>query len=211
MLLGSLVPLVFFAFFVGIIVLTVYSGVRRQRKAREQLAGLASRMGLELKRQPAVLGFEGPATVEGQHRDRMVRFFTFTTGSGKSRVSWSATSAAVAGTGGFTLDLGPESLFTRIATKLGMQDIQIGDPEFDRQFVVKSNDAAYASAALLPEIRARLLAERSNGAHGHLAVKGGEVRYAEVGGFDDPARTARLAGMLEVACDLAEVAEVYKA
>ena len=37
------------------------------------------------------------------------------------------------------------------------------------------------------------------------------MRYAEVGAFDNAARVTRLAGMLEVVCDLAEVAEVYKA
>jgi hypothetical protein len=38
-------------------------------------------------------------------------------------------------------------------------------------------------------------------------VKGGEVRYAETGGLGDAACVARLADMLEVVCDLAEVAE----
>ena len=41
-----------------------------------------------------------------------------------------------------------------------MQDIRVGDPAFDQAFIVRSNDPAYAAAALLPEIRARLLAER---------------------------------------------------
>jgi hypothetical protein len=204
------VLLLFAAGFVGFLALMVVSVRRQQRRAREQLAGLAARFGLELRRQPAKLGFESPPTVEGRHRGRQVRFFNYSTGSGKSRTTWSAVTAAVGGTGGFTLELYPENFLVRIATALGMQDIRVGDPAFDQTFVVKSNDPAYATAALLPEIRARLVEERRRGALGHLAVKGGEVRYAEVGSFDLTARAARLGDMLDIACDLAEVAEVYQ-
>lgn len=202
--------LLFAAGFVGFIVLMVVSVRRQQRRAREQLAGLAARFSLELRSKPATFGFESPSTVEGRHRGRQVRFFNYSTGSGKSRTTWSAVAAAVGGAGGFALELFPENFVTRIATALGMQDLHIGDPAFDPVFVVKSNDPAYAIAALLPEIRARLVEARGRGALGHLAVKDGEVRYAEMGSFDLEARTARLGDMLDIACDLAEVAEVYQ-
>jgi hypothetical protein len=210
MFLEALVPFVFVAFFVGLMAIAITVSLRQQRKTREQLAALAGRLGLELRRRPATLGFEPPPTVEGRYHNRTVRFFNYTTGSGKSRTRWSAVSAAVNGAAGFTLDLYPENFFVRIATALGMQDIRVGDPAFDPAFIVKSNDPAYAAAALMPEIRTRLLDERRRGAHGHLAIKDGEVRYAEIGGFDQEARVNRLAGMLEAACDLAEVAEVYQ-
>jgi hypothetical protein len=211
MILVFLIPFAFVALFVGSIALSIAAARRQQRKTRETMAGVAGRLGLELRRQPARFGFEAPPTVEGRYRDRQVRFFNFTTGSSKSRTTWSAVSAAIGSATGFTLELAPENLLSRIGIALGMQDIKVGDPEFDRAFVVRSNDAAYAAAALLPEIRARLLSERKQGARGHLTVKAGEARYAEVGAFADAARIDRLAGMLEVICDLAEVAEVYTA
>ncbi len=204
----TLVPVLVIALFVTLGALAVRAAAKQQRRARDQLAALAARLGLSLRRQPARLGFEPPPSVEGQHHHRAVRFYNYTTGSGKSRTTWSAVSAAFGGTGGFTLELIPENFFFRMATALGMQDIRIGDPAFDQTFVVKSNDPAYAAAALLPEIRARLLDQRQRGAHGHLAIKDGIVRYAEVGGFDDEARVNRLAAMLDITCDLAEVAEV---
>ncbi|MDD2763212.1 MAG: hypothetical protein PHE83_04455 [Opitutaceae bacterium] len=189
----------------------IAAALKQQRKAREQLAGLARRFGLELRRQPSRFGFEPLPTLEGRYRNRAVRFYTYTTGSGKNSTTWGAVSAAVAGAGGLTLELFPENFLVRIATALGMQDIRVGDPAFDQAFIVKSNDPAYAAAALLPEIRARLLAERARGAHGRLSIKGGTVQYAEVGGFGNEARVNRLADLLEAVCDLAEVAEVYKA
>lgn len=202
--------LLFAVVFVGFVTLLIWSARRQQRLAREQLAALAARFSLELRRQPAKLGFEPLPTVAGPHRGRQVRFFNYSTGSGKNRTDWSAVAAAVGGTGGFTLELSPENFVTRIATTFGMQDLRIGDPAFDPLFVVKSNDPVYVAAALLPEIRARLVAERGRGALGHLTVKDGEVRYAEIGSFSVAARAARLGEMLDVACDLAEVAEVYQ-
>ena len=206
-------PLVLLLFAVGVaalFVVMVVSISRQQRRVREQLGALAARFGLELRRQPAKLGFEPPPAVEGRYRNRQVRFFNYSTGSGKNRTTWSAVAAAVGGPGGFTLELLPENFVTRIATAFGMQDLRVGDPAFDPVFIVKSSDPAYAIAALLPEIRARLVEQRRRGVFGHLAVKAGEVRYAEVGSFDLAARAARLGDMLDIACDLAEVAEVYQ-
>lgn len=206
----SLAPIAFLALFVGFIGVAIVLIKAQQRKAIENLTKLASRLGLELKRQPAKLGFEPTPTLEGRHRGRPVRFFSYTTGSGKNRRAWSAVSAAVPGAGAFVLELAPENFITRVATALGMQDIQIGDPTFDRAFIVRSNDAAAAAAALLPEIRIRLLTAFPRLFGGELAVKEGAVRYAEGGGMGDAACVARLEAMLEVVCDLAEVAEVFQ-
>ena len=206
----SLTPFVFLALFIGFIGLAVVLGRWQQRKSLENLTKLASRLGLELKRQPAKLGFEPTPTVEGRYRNRPVRFYNYTTGSGKGRRAWSAVSAAVPGAGAFTLELAQENPLMRLITALGMQDIQVGDPTFDRAFIVRSNDAAGAAAALLPEIRTRLLATFPRLTAGELSVKGGQVRYAEPSGMGDAACVGRLADMLEVVCDLAEVAEVYK-
>ena len=205
----SLAPIAFLAVFVGFIGLAMVLIKAQQRKTIENLTKLASRLGLELKRQPAKLGFEASPTVTGQYRGRQVRFFDYRTGSGKNRRSWSAVSAAAPGSGAFTLELAAENFLTRIAVSMGMQDLKIGDPIFDQAFLVRSNDAA--AAALLPEIRARLLTTFPRLFGGELTVKGGEVRYAEGGGLGDAACVARLADMLELACDLAEVAEALPA
>jgi hypothetical protein len=208
---NSLMPFAFIAFFLGLIGFAIVMIRRQQRQTLENLTKLANRLGLELNRQPAKLGFEPTPSVEGRHRGRPVRFFAYTTGSGKSRRAWSAVSAAVPGAGAFVLELVPENFLTRVATALGMQDIQIGDPTFDRAFIVRSNDAASAAAALLPEIRARLIAAFPRVFGGELTVKAGAVRYAEGGGLGDAACVARLEAMLEMVCDLAEVAEALPA
>ena len=203
------VVLVIAASFVGLFVAGLLLVRRAQRQTCERLAALASRLGLELRRQPVRFGFEPTPTVEGQHRDRLVRFFTYTTGSRKSRMTWSAVSAALTSPRTFTLELCPENFITRLVTASGMQDIQVGNPEFDRAFIVRSNDPAYAAAALLPEIRAKLLAQCPRTTCGALTIKGGEARYTETGSFDRQEQIDRFAAMLEILCELAEVAEVY--
>jgi len=44
--------------------------------------------------------------------------------------------------GGFRFSIHRASIFSYLGTLLGMQDIQIGHPEFDEAFVVKSNNEA---------------------------------------------------------------------
>lgn len=209
---SPLFVLLIFGLFAVSFVFAIRMVIVQRGKTRAQLAALAARFSLEVREAPTagVLGIKPTPTVEGRHRNRAVRFFTYTTGSGKSQTHWCAVAAAAAGAGGFTLDLYPQNFLTHIGVALGMQDIQVGDPAFDPLFVVKSNDAAYTQAALLPEIRARLVTERGRGALGHVSVKDGEARYAEIGFFSQEAQVARLADMLEVVCDLAEVAEVYQ-
>jgi hypothetical protein len=205
------VALIAAASFAGLFVVLLLTVRHLQRLTRERLAALATRLGLELRRQPVRFGFEPIPAVEGRHRDRLVRFFTYTTGSGKSRRTWSAVSAALTAPRTFTLELCPENFLTRfvLVTTLGMQDIQLGDPEFDRAFIVKSNDPSYAAAALMPEIRAQLLARDRRAVSWQLTIKGGEVRYAENGSFDSQKQVDRFAEMLEIVGELAEVAEVY--
>jgi hypothetical protein len=41
---------------------------------------------------------------------------------------------------GFRFSIGRSTVFTSLGTLLGMQDIQVGHPEFDSTFVIKGND-----------------------------------------------------------------------
>ena len=205
------VPFLFLTFLAAFFGLMIFLSRRQTGRANDSLAGAASRLNLTLNRKPPVLGlFESIATVAGPYRGRNVRFFNYTTGSGKSRTSWSAVAATCSGGAPFSLELATENFLTRLGEKLGMQDIKTGDPAFDQTFVVQSSDPNYAAAALLPEISANLLAQRQAGARGTWRIKDGEVRYSEIGSFGDAGRTERLAAAIETICYLAEIADIYK-
>ena len=65
---------------------------------------------------------------------------TYTVSTGKSTVTFTRMRAPYVNADGFRFIIYRSSIFTPLGVLLGMQDIQIGDAEFDREFVVKSND-----------------------------------------------------------------------
>jgi hypothetical protein len=55
------------------------------------------------------------------------------------------------------LTLSPENTVMKLGKFLGMQDIQIGNPEFDETFVIKANSKSWVSSLLTPEVQQKLL------------------------------------------------------
>ena len=205
-----------FLFFIGFTVFIVGAalllGRRQARRASENLTELARALGLRCAQRPPVLGFL-PAlpTVDGERGGRAVRFFTYTTGSGKSRQTWQACGVRCENPQGLTFQLGTQNALSRLGTLLGMQDVQVGDAAFDQRFVVKTSDPEFLRAALLPEVRTSLLecwGSRATGAHVKLA--GNEVVYAENGGFAEVAVIERMKAVVEPLLALAALPEVYR-
>jgi len=203
---------VFVGAFVLMLGVAVLLGRRQAKRARENLAALARDLGLQLDEKPPVLGvFAQTPTLSGDHGGRALRFFTYSTGSGKNRQTWQACGVRCENPQGLTFQLGTQNALSRLGILLGMQDVQVGDAAFDARFVVKTSDADFLRAALLPEVRAALLrcwASRATGAHVKLA--GNEVVYAENGSFADTAVVARMKAVVEPLLALAALPEVYR-
>ncbi|MFT3830709.1 MAG: hypothetical protein QM691_13480 [Opitutaceae bacterium] len=203
-------------FFVGVIVLIVFGAVvlgrRQAQKAKDNLAALARELGLEFEEKPPALGiFPHVPTASGPHCGRTIRFHTYTTGSGKHRQTWQALAITCANPHGLILQLGTQDFLTALGVKLGMQDVKVGDPVFDDRFVLKTSDPDFVRAALLPEIRAGLLANWSPRAMGaNVKVEAQQLIYAELGSFADTAVVARMKALLEPLYGLAAIAEVYR-
>jgi hypothetical protein len=203
------------AFFVGVLVLVLGGSVFLSRwqakRARENLAALARDLGLQLEEKPPSLGlFPQVPTVCGERGGRALRFYTFTTGSGKQRQVWQAMGLACANPRGLSFQFGAQNVLTAFGVMLGMQDVQVGDPVFDERFVVKTNAPDFLRAALLPEIRTALLQNwAARGVGANVKLDGGELHYAELGSFAEAGVTARMRAMLEPLCALATLPEVY--
>jgi hypothetical protein len=205
------VPIAPIAMFGGILVVIVVVVVWSTRKTRENLTRLARDLGLQLREKPPVLGlFRSMPTVDGELRGRKVRFFEFSTGSGKNRTGWSAVGVACANPHGLKLQLVGQNFLTNLGKHFGMQDVTLGDPAFDEKFVVQTNAPEFLGAALLPEIRDPLLRHwpfmlgRTT-----LKIEGDEVVYAETGGFTDEKMLQRMKSLLDVLIALAALPEVY--
>ncbi len=204
----SLIPALFIGLFVLMAALAITSGIRGQKRARESLLRLAETMRLGLVEGPSkpFSGRPVPA-LAGNFRGREVRIHGYSTGSGKSRTHWIAISSPVRNAGGLSLRLSAENLFTRAGRKIGIQDVDVGDPEFDAKFCLKTNDAAYVRAALIPEVRRRAIEAWKTGAHGTISVEASEVKYAETGSFSRRQVVERFPALAEVVCDFGEIVD----
>lgn len=197
----------FFAVFAGVMMLIIWSARRERRRTAENLDGLASRLGLDhvTANQP---WWSGEHRVEGRRDGRRVRFWTYTTGSGKSRRHWVAVGVEPRRAGGFTFRLEPQGLATRLAEWFGAKEITVGEARFDAEWFVRTNAPEVFGAALVPEIRARLTAARERGAGGDFKLEEGWVCYTEQGRFADEDAIRKLESLLPVLHDLADAAEV---
>ena len=64
----------------------------------------------------------------------------------------------------------PEHFFNRLGKFLGMQDIEIGSPQFDREYICTSNDAGMLKETLVPESQSVINALRSMRGAGNVYV-----------------------------------------
>lgn len=210
---AALIPLVFFGLMVVMFVAVFWGARSASRKRNELMRAAAQRLGLEYHAPPDSFFMQGEPKVMGRYRGRFARLYSYTTGSGKSRTTWCAVAVQGENLHGLKLKLrtqGP-ALFEKIAQAFGFQDVVVGDRPFDAQFVVSTNDAGFVKAALLPELRAQLLAlwgEKGRGAN--IQLDGGECVYAEIGSMGNAKCLARLEAALPVVCDLMALAEVYR-
>lgn len=205
------VPFAPIAMFVGILVLIVVFGIWSFRKTRENLTRLALDLGLQLHVKPPVLGlFPRLPTVDGERGGRKIRFFQFSTGSGKHRTVWSAVGVSCANPHGLQVRLCAQNFITELGEKFGMKDLRLGIHPFDDKFVVQTNAPEFLSAALLPEIRDPLLRHWPFMlGTASLKIEGGEVVYAERGGFSDTKMIERMKSLLDVLLTVAALPEVY--
>ncbi len=65
---------------------------------------------------------------------------THTESSGESSVTYTRMRAPYVNPEGFRFTIYRKNLFSDLAKLMGMQDIEVGDPEFDEAFIIKGND-----------------------------------------------------------------------
>lgn len=192
---------------VPIVLVLIFWAARKQtRKTRAGLAAFATRAGLRMNEKTA-LGFTTVESLEGEQQGRPVRYWGFTTGSGKSRTSWVAVGVRVPA--GITLQFGftRQNFSTKLMELFGAREIQVGDRAFDEAWFVRTNQPEFLAAALVPAIRAKLMAEIPGRWFGSYKLDQGFVQYVEQGWLS-PATVERFEQKLPLLQDLADVAEV---
>lgn len=129
-----IVPL-FFAFFIGIIALGIYS----HKKAKERWMQFARTYGLTYN--PP--GWGSQSHMSGWFDGIYVHIGTVTRGSGKNRHTYTQFQAMLAGgVMPYGLQVYQETIFSKVGVFFGGQDIQLGDQQLDTAFVFKGNNPA---------------------------------------------------------------------
>jgi hypothetical protein len=102
---------------------------------------------------------------------------------------------------GFRMEVYPEGFFNRIGKFLGMADIEIGSPAFDRDYIITSNDAGLLRETLTPAAQAAIHQLRILHGNGqiYVAVRNYELLVKKLGILDDTASLLRLTdGSLQI-------------
>jgi hypothetical protein len=87
---------------------------------------------------------------------RTITLDTYTVSTGQSQVTYTRMRAPYVNAEGFRFTIYRKSVFSGLGKLLGMQDIEIGDPEFDEAFIIQGNDEGRVQT-LLSDTRVREL------------------------------------------------------
>ena len=82
-------------------------------------------------------GFCKGDKVEATHAEWIVTLDTFAVSTGKVTIVYTRMRAPYVNPNGFRFNIYRRSVFSDVAKRFGMQDIEIGEEEFDRDFIVK--------------------------------------------------------------------------
>ena len=83
--------------------------------------------------------FFTPSAVQARADDWIITLDTFTVSTGQSSQTYTRLRAPYFNPEGFRFEIYRASLFSGLGKGLGMQDIEIGHPRFDEEFVIKGN------------------------------------------------------------------------
>ncbi len=121
-------------------------------------------------------GFFATSAVQARTGDWIVTLDTVTHGDGKTNQTYTRLRAPYFNPEGFRFEVYRSSVFSGLGKALGMQDIEVGHPRFDQDFVIKGN-AARRVRRLFDNRRIRRLIDAQPRIH--LSVKAQEGWFSK--------------------------------
>lgn len=85
-------------------------------------------------------GFWGKDVVQAKHREWTITLDTYTVSSGKSSTTYTRIRAPYINKDCFYFTIYQKSIFSALGKFFGMQDVEVGYPQFDEDFIIKGND-----------------------------------------------------------------------
>jgi hypothetical protein len=95
----------------------------------------------------------------------------------------------------------PERFTSRLGKMLGMTDVEIGSPDFDRDFIIAGNTVRNLRELLRPEVQADIYRLRRllHNDHVYVSIGGGRMLIKKLGLIRD---AAKLSDLIEASLDL---------
>lgn len=103
-------------------------------------------------------GFFSADKVVARVKDWTVTLDTHTVSTGKSNTTYTRMRAPYVNKDGFSFKIYRKSIFSGLGKALGGQDVEVGFPEFDEDFIIKGNDE-YKLRTLFANSKIRQLIE----------------------------------------------------
>ena len=158
-----------------ILVIVLMTVMRRRKLARYKVwKAWSARRGFEWHKP----GKRSQPSVTGIYKNFHVRLYGYVAGRGDNATLMSVVNVHLPVQNRTDLRVFRETFGTRLGTKLGLADVQIGDPAFDETWIVRCDDEAYARAILDPQLRGMFMTAKDVLS---VAVSGGKVIFTETG------------------------------
>jgi hypothetical protein len=120
-------------------------------------------------------GFVKGDKVEAAHKNWVITLDSYVVPAGKTYIPCTRMRAAYVNPGGFRFTVYRKSIFSAVGKLFGMQDIEVGEDLFDRDFIVKSTDESRVRMLLSnPHLRELIALQPEI----HLSVKDDEGWFA---------------------------------
>jgi hypothetical protein len=151
-----------------------------------------------------------PLRLEGNYRNFSMKIYNYTVGSGKNSTTYSTARIIGPNPKNLTFEFHREGMFSKLGKLVGMEDIQSGDKEFDKKFIIKSSNPDFIKVVLLPQIKEKFCdIWNQHKAQGTIRLKDEELQYNEVGTIRNEATCERFAAIADLLVDLRGTIEFY--
>ncbi|MCK5254842.1 MAG: DUF3137 domain-containing protein [Deltaproteobacteria bacterium] len=166
-------------------------------------------------------GFWKGSKLQVKHGEWTITLDTYTVSTGKSSTTYTRIRAPYINGNNFRFTIYRKSIFSGIGKALGMQDVEIGYPQFDDDFIIKGNDenllrTLFANIKIRELISAQprihLQVKDDEGYFGSQFPRGvDELYFQTVGVIKDTQRLKQLFGLFaEVLNHLCHIGSAYE-
>lgn len=152
-----------------------------------------------------------PTRVQGDYRGGSLVIWHFSRRSGKSSHPYIGLRLGLENPRNLSFNIYREGFFSKIDKTFGMEDVQVGDAEFDQRFIVKCSDPVFIRMALLPETREKFIKVfEAHKASGSFTLKENEIYYEQSGRIRSDECRTRFVAISDLCADLREMVSVYQ-